>query len=263
MSDPKIRKILVFENTYALTNYLMRHWIEWTTESVKDHNYFSVAFSGGRSPVEFYCRLSNLNDFELWQKTHVFFADERFVSSDDENSNFKLVKDNLLNYISIDDHQIHAVNTSVANVNVAATEYATELGKFFMPHDGDLPRFDLVLLGIGEDGHTASLFPNGDGLREQTRFTVPVSLNYLKHERISLTLSVINNAKKIVVMVIGRSKAQVIKNILEGKSELPAALVKPQNGELIFLLDREAASQIQLPDPNAFSYEDEGVVLKI
>lgn len=257
------KKILIFENSYALTNYFLRHWREWTTESARDHNYFSVAFSGGRSPVEFYCRLSNHNDFELWQKTHIFLADERFVPQDDENSNLKLIKDNLLNYLSLDAGQIHPVNTNVPNVNVAATEYAVELGKFFTPHDGDLPRFDLIILGVGEDGHTASLFSNGDGLREQTRYTVPVSLNYLKHERVSLTLSVINNARRVVFVVTGRAKARVIKDVLEGKAELPSALVKPHQGELIFLLDREAASQIQLKDPNAFTYEEEAIVVKI
>ncbi len=263
LSMTQQRKVLIFENTYALTNYLLRHWQEWTTESVKNHNYFSVAFSGGRTPVEFYCRLSNLNEFDLWQKTHIFMADERFVSSEDENSNFRLLKDNLLNYLSLDSRQIHAVNTSVPNVNVAATEYAKDLGIFFTPKDGDLPRFDLIFLGIGEDGHTASLFPNGDGLREQTRFTVPVSLNYLKNERISLTLAVINNAKRVIFVASGRSKGKIVKEVLEGKAELPAALVKPHQGELIFMLDREAASQIELKDPNDFTYEEEAIVVKI
>ena len=190
-------------------------------------------------------------------------ADERFVSQEDNDSNFKLIKDNLLNYMSLDARQIHPVNTNVANVNVAATEYATELGKFFTPHDGDLPRFDLIFLGIGEDGHTASLFPNGDGLREQTRYTVPVSLNYLKNERVSLTLSVINNARRVVFIAAGRSKGQIVKSVLEGSKDLPAALVKPHQGELIFLLDREAANQIHLKDPNDFSYEEEAIVVKL
>lgn len=259
----KNRKVLLFENTHNLTNYLLRSWSNYTKEAVRDHNYFVVAFSGGRSPVEFYCRLSNLNEPELWEKTHIFLADERFVPLDDENSNFKLIKDNLLGFLSLNNFQIHPVNTNVPNVKVAATDYAIELGKFFMPREGDLPRFDFILLGLGDDGHIASIFPDGEGLREQTRFTVPVSLNYLKHERVSLTLAVINNARRVAMLVTGKNKADIIKRVLGGETALPASLVNPQDGELIFLLDREASSKISLSDANAYSHEDEAILLHI
>jgi 6-phosphogluconolactonase len=261
MTDTKNRKILLFENSYSLTNYLLKKWPEYVKEARHDHNYFSVAFSGGHTPVEFYCRLSNQNEFELWEKTHIFQADERFVSREDSNNNFKLIKDNLLNYLPLSPQQIHGVPVDCENVMTASTKYAEDIGHFFAPKRGAMPSFDLICLGLGEDGHTASLFPGGEGLVEDKRYTVPVTLNHLKHDRVSLTMSLINSARRVIFIVTGRAKAEVLKRVLAGDASLPASLVAPKDGELIFLVDPEAARAI--PYKQSYSHEDNAIVVNI
>lgn len=252
------RKILIFENTYSLTNYLVDQWVATARESIRRHNRFTVALSGGRSPMEFYCKLSALEDFSIWQRTHIFLGDERFVRQDDDNSNFKMIKENLLDYISIPPENIHPIATDQKNVDIAAESYKDEIVRFFEFRENNAPRFDLILLGIGTDGHTASLFPDDERVDDPGRLVLPVSLPRLKHERISLTLPVINNASYCVVLVIGSRKADIISEMIERNLQVPASKINPANGRLIYLLDKEAAQK--LPYRESGSREGEAVL---
>lgn len=256
MRKPRNRKILVFENSFMLTEYLLKKWKDVAGTSVCRSNRFTVALSGGRSPMEFYCRLSTFKDFGLWQKTHIFFGDERFVPLDHDSSNFKMIKENLLDYVNIPPQNVHPILTNQRNVELAAEYYKNQLEQFF-EFENNAPRFDLILLGVGDDGHTASLFPGDNQIHETGRMVMPVSLPHLKEDRVSLTLPVINNARNVIVLVLGHKKSGIIKEIIEGKTDVPASKVDPADGRLFYLLDREAAGKLSYQD--SYSHEDQAI----
>lgn len=251
------RKILIFEDTHTLTNYLLNLWVEAARDSIRRNNRFTVALSGGRSPMEFYCKLSALEDFSFWQRTHIFLGDERFVPQNDENSNFKMIKENLLDYVSIPPENVHPVATDQKNVDLAAESYKNELVRFFEFKENNAPRFDLVLLGVGTDGHTASLFPDDERVDDPGRLVLPVSLPHLKHERISLSLPVINNARNVVALVIGASKADIFGEIVEKNLQVPMSKVSPADGRMTYLVDKEAARRLSYRE----SYSHEGTAV--
>ncbi len=254
---PENRKILIFENTHTLTNYLLEQWVAIAQESVARNNRFTVALSGGRSPVEFYCKLSALRDFGLWQRTHIFLGDERFVPLDDNNSNFSVIKQNLLDYITIPPENIHPIATDQKNVELSAEQYKNELVQFFEFKEANTPQFDFILLGIGFDGHTASLFPDDGQVDDPGRLVLPASLPHLKHERISLTLPVINHARNVIALAVGTSKADIIGEIVEKNLEVPASKVRLTDGRLTFLLDKESAGKLSYQD--SYSHEDQAI----
>ena len=251
------RKILVFESTHTLTNYLIEKWVQIAQESVQRNNRFTVALSGGRSPMEFYCKLSALKDFSLWQRTHIFLGDERFVPRDHENSNFKMIKENLLDYINIPPENVHPISTDQKNVDLSAEQYKNELVQFFEFKETDAPRFDLILLGIGTDGHTASLFPDDEQIDDPGRLVLPVSLPHLKQERISITLPVINNAHNVIALIVGTSKAEIINEVVEKNLVVPISKVGLTDGRLMYLLDKEAAQKLAYHE--SYSHEDQAI----
>lgn len=248
------RKVLIFENSFILANYLLKLWQTIAQQSIADHNQFNVALSGGRTPAEFYCRLSTLDDDALWQKTHLFLGDEHFVPEGDKENNFRMIKANLIDYVHIPRSHVHRIPTDVENAAVAAEHLKNELVGHFawqrklLPAGRQTgPAFDLILLGVGEDGHTASLFPGMDNIADPNMVTVPVSLPHFKNDRVSISLSVINSARYVIFLVLGAGKSEITRNILEENFVCPASGVNPANGELIFLLDKEAARKLSRP----------------
>lgn len=237
-------QIFVFENTFALNNFLLQRWVEIAKESLNVSGIFNVALSGGKTPIEFYTRLCSVNEFDLWRKTHLFFTDERFVPFNHPDNTAAMVKRTLTDYVNIPKDNIHPIRTDVDNVALATEEYKNVLQRFFRLRPGDLPVFDIVLLGIGEDGHTASLFPGQRGIDDPKRLTMPTAVDYLPHERVSMSLSVINNARHKIFIATGDSKAEIMKKILIDHSDTPASKVHAQNGPVIFLLDKKAAKHL-------------------
>ncbi len=238
---------------------MVTQWIQTATDYIQRTSRFSCAFSGGRTPVEFYNLLSAEQDFELWSRVHIFMTDERFVDAEDKDNNFRLIRDNLLNYVKIPPENIYPIPTNVQTVGIAAEEYKNRLVGFFTLDQNRLPIIDLVVLGLGEDGHTASLFPQTEGIDAPYRLTMPVNENHLKYERISLTLPVLNNARHVYFMVAGKNKADIVRRVIEDKEPFPATQVQPTNGELTFLLDAAAASQLK--DQQKYIYRDETISL--
>jgi len=259
-SISKKRKILIFENAYTLVEHLLKQWIDIAQQSVDRNNRFTVALSGGRSPMEFYCKLSMFKDFDLWKRTHIFLGDERFVPLTDERSNFKMIKENILDFVNIPKENIHPIATDQKNVKHAADSYKNELVQFFEFKETNAPCFDLILLGIGEDGHTASLFANDEALDDPQGIVLPVSIPQVKEERISLALPVINNARNVIVLALGARKADIISKIINEKSDIPASKVDLTNGQLIFLLDKEAAQKLSYQD--SYSHEGQAIVFE-
>ena len=253
-------KVLIFENSFILANYLLKLWQGIARRSIADHSQFNVALSGGRTPAEFYCRLSTLDDDALWQKTHLFLGDEHFVPAGRKENNFRMIKTNLIDYIHIPRGHVHMVPTDVENAAVAAEHLKHELIGHFAYQRKSLPTFDLILLGVGEDGHAASLFPGMGNLADPDAVTVPVSLPHLKNDRISLSLSVINNARYVIFLVLGAHKMEIMRKIFEEKFACPASQVDPANGELVFLLDKEAARK--LSKPFIFAHEQDALSLE-
>ncbi len=254
----KLRKVLIFESNFMLAEHALKMWIGIAQQSIEQSNRFTVALSGGKSPVEFYSKLSNYKDFNLWRRTHIFLGDERFVDHSDERSNFKMIKRNLLDYADIPPANIHPIATDLKNVELSADQYKNELVQFFEFKE-NAPRFDLILLGIGSDGHVASLFPDDERIDDNEHLVLPVSLPQLKEERISLTLPVINNAKNVMLIASGADKADIFKELIEGKSEIPASKVKLTGGQLTYLLDKEAAQKLSYHD----SYSHEGQAIRL
>ena len=206
-------------------------------------NKFIVAVSGGSTPGRLYSLLSSAqysNQVD-WGYIHFFWVDERFVPFSHKDSNYRLLYDNLLRKISIPTENIHPVKTHLPSPQVSAKDYEEEIKTFFGLSEGILPRFDLILLGIGEDGHTASLFPDSKILQESKHLVAPVMDTEHVHYRITLTLPVINSSENVVFLLSGKKKATVAKKVLEERdTSMPAALVSPEKGTLIFLVDKDA-----------------------
>lgn len=213
-------------------------------ESIEKRGRFAVAISGGSTPRVMHGMLAKepyLSDIP-WKKTHIFWVDERCVPENDPASNFGLARKDFLDRVPIPQNQIHPIPVE-AYSEEGAGKYQRVLIDFFHLQKGEFPVFDLIFLGIGTDGHTASLFPGKSALNEMNRWVVAVKGGNPNVNRLTLTLPVINRGKQIVFMISGKKKASVVKNALKGiQSGLPAQLVKPIKGTLIWLLDREAAS---------------------
>jgi len=211
-------------------------------------NYVSIALSGGSTPKVLLKWLSDKGPSNIqWEKVRLFWGDERCVGPDHPESNYKMTRENLLDNIQLPYSNIFRIRGE-ADPFDEAKRYS-ELVYSQIPHENQIPRFDLVFLGLGEDGHTASIFPPDIGLFESSNLFVDAKNPYSGQKRITATGKLINNAKMVVFMVAGKSKAEMVARVIEkqqGYDKLPASLVKPSNGELLWLLDEQAASSIKL-----------------
>ena len=243
MSLSDNRQIRVLRNNEAVAAFALDKWIEITQKAIAEAGRFTTALSGGNTPITFYQKLSASRHPLPWDRTHIFLTDERFVAPDDKASNYRMINKHLLSRIAIPKENIHPIITEGVLLEKSAEKYEADIRTFFEIGENDIPVFDLITLGIGVDGHTASLFPGTDSLQETKRLAIPVIADASPGERISLSLGVINNAKNICFLVTSKSKADATKEILEDKdSALPAALVKPTQGTVFFLIDQVAAS---------------------
>ncbi|GBD97324.1 MAG TPA: 6-phosphogluconolactonase [Nitrospirae bacterium] len=238
-----IKEIRIFKDIDGMADFAVEKWNEISEKEITGKGCFTVALSGGNTPLTLYRKLSGEKTLP-WSKTQVFVVDERFVPYESEENNYHMISRILLRHVNIPAKNIHPVLTSVLTPQTSAAKYEEDLISYFKSSHKKLPQFDLVLLGIGEDGHTASLFPNTPCLKETRHQAVAViPSDKSKRERITLTFPVINNSKNIVFLATGENKAEVIKKVIEEEDgSLPAAMVKPQTGKLIFLLDEAAGS---------------------
>ncbi|MDP6924019.1 MAG: 6-phosphogluconolactonase [Candidatus Scalindua sp.] len=209
--------------------------------AIQKNGLCSMALSGGKTPGGIFSLLASnpYRDRLDWSKLHLFWGDERMVPPDHQDSNYRLVQETLLDHIKIPDENVHRMRGEIAPEEAAA-EYVSLLHDHFK---GDLPCFDLMLLGLGEDGHTASLFPGTDAVEEREKHAVAVFVPKLDAWRVTLTLPVLNAARKIMFLVSGKSKSEMVQRIISNKQlakEIPATMVNPQNGELHWMMDSEA-----------------------
>jgi len=239
------RNVFIFGTGDELANFMVERWSELSEYAIKSRGCFTAALSGGETPVPFYRRLAAEGGRLQWDRTHLFLVDERFVPLDSADSNYRLLSDTLLKNIPIPAANIHAVATGETDPLSSARKYEEEMRGFFMLPAEGIPEFDLVMLGIGADGHTASLFPGNVALRDTRHLVSAVALDKNRHDRITLTLSVINSARTVVFLVTGKTKASVFRDVVERRDrQLPASLVAAEKGCLLFLADAEAAQYL-------------------
>jgi len=240
---PGDSRIVIAEDARDLARKGADFFSRAVEESRDDADGFSVALSGGTTPRPMYRRLAGppyLSDLP-WQTVQVFWVDERLVPYDHADSNFGAAREDVLNRVPIPSHHLHPMPVQ-AGSEEGAVQYERKLKDFFQEaRDG--PLFDLVYLGVGKDGHTASLFPGQAVVGESDRWVLGVKGGDPLVPRLTLTLPVLNRAKRVIFMISGHEKAPVLKALWEDKDQsLPAGMIRPLYGELIWLLDREAAS---------------------
>jgi 6-phosphogluconolactonase len=208
-----------------------------------------VALSGGSTPRRMGELLASplYRDSLPWGDLEIFWGDERWVPEESDESNFGTARRTFLDHVSVEPSRIHPFPTNLDDPMVAAERYAAELRAVF-GETGDVPRFDLILLGMGDDGHTASLFPGTEVIHERERLVVAHYVPKLHAVRLTLTPPVINNAKQVTFLVSGTGKAATLAKVLEGPinvDELPSQVVRPTDGELSWLVDEAAAAQLR------------------
>jgi len=239
----------IFSSPSGLTAAAAKLFTAGATGAVSARGRFTAALSGGKTPVALY-RLLTKAPFASqipWERVHLFGGDERCVPPDHADSNYRTVRERLLDHVSIPPANVHRMPGEMDPVEGAA-RYDEQLREFFAPHGDGFPVFDFILLGLGEDGHTASLFPGTRAIRESARWVLGHYVDAQKGWRITITPPVINAARMVVFIVSGAGKAAVLKEILEGPlrpDTLPAQIVRPADGTLLWMLDREAAALLK------------------
>ncbi len=240
------RDFIICRDVDELGRKAAAQWISLADAAVKARGHFNVALSGGSTPKALYSLLATdeFNAQLTWRQIHLFFGDERCVAPDHAESNYRMVKESLLSQTFIPPDNVHRM-AGEKTPAVAAAEYEAQLRKHFHVVDAALPRFDLILLGLGEDGHTASLFPGSSALNETRHLVATTYVEKLNAHRLTLTFPVINNAAQITFLITGESKAAVVKEILTIVTcDYPAARIRPENGQLTWFVTRDAAGDL-------------------
>ena len=236
----------IYKNTDEVIDELAKWITDYINHTLQKQNRFTIALSGGETPKSLYKTLSAepyCNQID-WNKIHIFWGDERAVPFTDDKNNAKMAYHTLLNKVDVSSANIHVMRTDLPP-DISAAEYEKILHQYFY---GSKKSFDLVLLGMGNDGHTLSLFPGSAILNEQHNWVKSVFVEDQKMHRITLMPSIVNNASAVIFLVIGKEKSSALRNVLEGPFEpfqYPAQLIQPVNGQLHWFLDEDAAGEIE------------------
>jgi 6-phosphogluconolactonase len=242
--------VRTFDDLGALADAAAQLFVQTAATAVKAKGSFFVALSGGSTPRTLYSLLAQppYHDQVNWSRAHIFFGDERCVSPTDPESNYRMARESLLFHVPVSSHQVYRMPGEAADPNAGAALYEMALRRAFALAPGQLPRFDLILLGMGPDGHTASLFPHTSALGVTNRLVVANRVEKLNATRLTLTYAAINAAALIVFLVAGADKADALASVLQGPrqpEELPSQAIAPTNGSVIWLVDRAAAAKLR------------------
>lgn len=221
------------------------HIVEAARAAVDDHGRFTLCLSGGDTPRPTYSRLASARAGELpWDATHIFWGDERCIPLDQEDNHFTMASELMLSRVPIPPEQIHRIRGEAEDPGEAAAEYEAGLREFFAPPPDGFPSFDLVLLGMGDDGHVASLYPGSAGLPEAERWVVDHYV--LKHgrrlRRLSLTMPVLTAAAEVMVLVSGDHKAGALAGVLSGTADVPARTLAERAAHVRWMVTQDAAA---------------------
>ena len=222
--------------------------IRSATDAVAQRGRFTIALSGGSTPRNLYTLIAaNASATLPWDQMFFFWGDERHVPQDSPDSNYRMAQEALLSKVPVPPANIFPVPAENPDAAQAAEIYEQTLRKFFAVAPGEFPRFDLILLGMGPDGHTASLFPETPALQEKSRLVVANWVEKLGSSRITFTLPLLNAARRVAFLVSGTDKAAALHEVLEGSApseKYPSRLVQPSEGKVIWFVDRAAASEL-------------------
>ena len=244
------REIRILPDGLAIAKRAAQVFVQAAAAAVRAKGSFNVSLAGGSTPKALYSLLVNdptLRSQLPWDKIHLFFGDERHVPPDHPDSNFRMATEAMISKSPLKPAQVTRIKAEYPDAERAALEYEKALREYFKLKDAEYPRFDLLLVGMGNEGHTLSLFPGTKALHPDGRIVVSNWIGKLYTERITLTAPAANNAAEIIFMVTGADKACALKAVLEGPFEpeqLPAQLLQPKNGKLLWLVDAAAGSML-------------------
>jgi 6-phosphogluconolactonase len=244
--SPEIRVLTTPQELFAAA---AEEVVRAANEAVARRGRFTIALSGGSTPRNLHTLLAtNARTSLPWDHMFFFWGDERHVPPTDPESNYRMAEETLLSKIPVASANVFRIPAENPDAATAADAYEQTLRKFFALQPGEFPRFDLILLGMGPDGHTASLFPGTAALQEKSRLVVANWVEKFKTSRITLTLPVLNAARCVAFLVSGTDKAAALQAVLQSDApgeQYPAKLVRPRDGKLIWLVDRAAASELK------------------
>jgi len=244
------REVRILPDAAAIAKRAAEKFLEIASAAVVRKGSFEVALSGGSTPKVLYSLLVNDTGLRAqvpWDKMYVFFGDERHVGPENELSNYRMARESLFTKAPLRPEQIFRIKGEFPEAEDAAKEYEQQIRQHFKLSDGQFPRFDLIFLGMGDEGHVASLFPGTKALQEQKRIAVHNWVGKVLMDRITLTAPTIKNAANVIVMATGAAKAPALAAVLERVYEpeqLPAQLIQPVDGKLLWLVDPAAGSML-------------------
>jgi len=244
------RSVRVLPSADDLFRAAAEEFVRAGQAAIEARGRFSVALSGGSTPRRLYALLTQRYVNFDWGHTFIFFGDERHVPPDHADSNYRMTRLALLDHVPLRSEQIHRIEGEL-EPEVAAARYESELRNSFRLEGAESPRFDLIALGMGSDGHTASIFPHTEAVHEMSRLVTANHVPQRETTRITLTWPVINHARSVFFFVAGEDKASVLREVLTGPSDperLPSQLIWPSSGILTLILDRAAASLLPPTD---------------
>jgi 6-phosphogluconolactonase len=235
------RDVRVYPDLDALSEGVAEEILSLAQDAVREKGRFDWVLSGGHTPARLYELLArDYRESLPWPEIHLFWGDERYVPPDDPRSNYRMVREALLDRIALPAGNVHAMPTGFAGPDEAARAYEDQLRAHFA---GSEPAFDLVLLGVGPEGHTASLFPGSKALAERDRWVVAVRVQATPPERLTLTLPALNRARNVFFLVAGEDKQPIVRALFSprrrARSPYPAALIEPA-GRAVWFLDQAA-----------------------
>jgi len=234
-------EILHFQSKEEFSFECASRIMQCAQRCVREKGRFTFALSGGKTPESVYEMLAGkFQDDFPWNQTFFFFGDERMVPADHPDSNYKMVSDHLFSRIKIHPANIYRFQTESNDPKRAAIDYENKIKIFFGLKTGQFPSFDLILLGVGPDGHTASLFPNSAALSEHKHLVVSNYVNQLKSSRLTMTVPVFNHAKNLYFLVSSKNKKEVIEKVIRtarADSQLPATLIRLTSGQVTWFVN--------------------------
>jgi 6-phosphogluconolactonase len=250
MPAPAQRDIRILADAAAIARRAADEFVKAAAEAVAKRGVFNVAFAGGSTPKALYAMLADDPAYRTkiaWDKMRVFFGDERHVPPDNSESNFRMASETLFSKGLLKSEQIARIKGEYPDTEKAALEYEQVLRAYFQLKVGEYPGFDLVLLGMGDEGHTLSLFPGTKALHPGGRIVVRNWVGKFFTERITITAETANHANRVMFMITRADKAPALKAVLEGPYEpeqLPVQLIQPKSGNALWLIDRDAAKML-------------------
>jgi len=239
--------IAIYPDIDTLSHNAAQHIVRIANESIATSGRFTMVLSGGTTPRKTYGLLgSELYSKQInWTLVHIFWGDERSVPPESPDSNYRMAHEVFLSKIPVPTVQVHRMLANESDRDAASQEYVEEMQRVFATDD--IPSFDLIQLGMGPEGHTASLFPHQEALHEERRLVMPVSVPKPPPDRLTFTPPLLNAARNILFLVTGSDKADALHAVLEGPyqpDEYPAQIVRPPNGEVVWMVDTAAAQNI-------------------